>query len=68
MNSGFFYKTAGEREGLVKAERAFTDDKVTHTLAENFKICKFKICKFIMHYDLICWLILNIYRSDRSLS
>ena len=31
MNSGFFYKTAGEREGLVKAERAFTDDKVIHT-------------------------------------
>ena len=28
VNSGFFYKSAEEREKLVKAERAFTDDKV----------------------------------------
>lgn len=28
VNSSFFYKTADERETLVKAERAFTDDKV----------------------------------------
>ena len=28
VNSSFFYKTAEEREKLVKAERAFCDDKV----------------------------------------
>ena len=28
VNSGFFYKSADEREKLVKAERAFCDDKV----------------------------------------
>jgi len=28
VNSGFFYKSAEEREKLVKAERQFTDDKV----------------------------------------
>ncbi|KAL5253673.1 hypothetical protein ACHWQZ_G013447 [Mnemiopsis leidyi] len=28
VNSGFFYKSAEEREKLVKAERAFCDDKV----------------------------------------
>ena len=28
VNSGFFYKSADQREKLVKAERAFCDDKV----------------------------------------
>ncbi len=28
MNSGFFYKTAAEREKLVDAERKFIDDRV----------------------------------------
>ena len=28
MNSGFFYKSASERETLVAAERKFVDDRV----------------------------------------
>jgi len=32
VNSGFFYKTADEREKLVKAERAFCDDKVQQVI------------------------------------
>lgn len=33
VNSGFFYKSAEEREKLVKAERKFTDDKVAQVIA-----------------------------------
>lgn len=33
VNSGFFYKSAEEREKLVAAERKFTDDKVAQVIA-----------------------------------
>lgn len=39
VNSGFFYKTAAEREGLVKAERAFTDDKVRQIIELKKEVC-----------------------------
>ncbi len=32
MNSGFFYKTADEREQLVLAERKFVDEKVKQVI------------------------------------
>ena len=32
VNSGFFYKSAEEREKLVSAERKFTDDKVRQVI------------------------------------
>jgi len=39
VNSGFFYKSAEERERLVKAERKFTDDKVQQIIDFKKKIC-----------------------------
>lgn len=40
VNSGFFYKTAEEREKLVKAERAFTDQKVQKIIDFKKQVCK----------------------------
>ena len=39
VNAGFFYKTADEREKLINAERAFTDDKVKKIIEFKKKIC-----------------------------
>ena len=38
VNSGFFYKSADEREKLVVAERKFTDDKVRQVIALKKKV------------------------------
>lgn len=43
VNSGFFYKTAEEREKLVKAERAFTDQKVQKIIDFKKQVCKDEI-------------------------
>jgi len=39
VNSGFFYKSAEEREKLVAAERRFTDDKVNKVIALKKQVC-----------------------------
>jgi len=39
VNSGFFYKSAEEREKLVAAERAFTDEKVKRIVELKKKVC-----------------------------
>lgn len=39
VNAGFFYKTADEREKLVRAERKFTDDKVQQVIDFKKKVC-----------------------------
>ncbi len=39
VNSGFFYKSAEEREKLVSAERAFTDEKVKKIVEFKKKVC-----------------------------
>lgn len=39
MNSGFFYKSAKERERLVEAERAFIDDRVHKIVALKKQVC-----------------------------
>lgn len=39
VNSGFFYKSAEERQKLVAAERAFTDDKVRKIVEFKKKVC-----------------------------
>ena len=39
MNAGFFYKSAEEREKLVEAERAFTDEKVKKVIELKRKVC-----------------------------
>lgn len=40
VNSGFFYKSAEEREKLVAAERKFTDDKVQKVIELKNKVCE----------------------------
>jgi len=40
VNSGFFYKSAEEREKLVAAERKFTDDKVRQVIAFKKSLCE----------------------------
>jgi len=40
VNSGFFYKSADEREKLVAAERKFTDDKVRQVIAFKKSLCE----------------------------
>ena len=39
VNSGFFYKTAEERERMVKAEREFIDRRVEKVIALKKKLC-----------------------------
>lgn len=39
MNSGFFYKTADEREKLVKAERQFIESRVQKVVDLKKKLC-----------------------------
>ena len=39
VNSGFFYKSADEREKLVKAEREFIDERVRKIIALKKQVC-----------------------------
>lgn len=39
VNSGFFYKTAEEREKLVQAEREFIDQRVKKVIELKRKLC-----------------------------
>jgi len=39
VNSGFFYKTAEERERLVQAERSFTDQRVQKIIDFKKQVC-----------------------------
>jgi len=39
VNSGFFYKSAEEREKLVEAERKFIDDRVKKVIEFKRKVC-----------------------------
>ena len=39
VNSGFFYKTADEREKLVKAERQFIESRVQKVIELKKKLC-----------------------------
>lgn len=40
VNSGFFYKTASEREKLVQAEREFIDNRVKKIIELKRKVCE----------------------------
>lgn len=39
VSSGFFYKSAEEREKLVKAERKFIEDRVNKIIELKRKVC-----------------------------
>jgi len=45
MNSGFFYKSADEREKLVQAERKFIDDRVAKIIAFKRQVCDAETAK-----------------------
>jgi len=40
VNSGFFYKSAMDREKLVKSERKFTDDRVQQVIKFKKELCE----------------------------
>ena len=40
VNSGFFYKSAEDREKLVEAERKFIEDRVKKVIEFKKKVCK----------------------------
>jgi len=45
MNSGFFYKSAEERERLVQAERQFIEDRVAKIIAFKRQVCDAETAK-----------------------
>jgi len=45
LNSGFFYKSAGERERLVQAERQFIEDRVSKIIAFKRQVCDAETAK-----------------------
>ena len=53
VNSGFFYKSAEEREKLVAAERKFTDEKVK------------KVIKLKNEVRIVLTVVLN-FRNDQT--
>ena len=53
VNSGFFYKTAEEREKLVKAERAFTDARVQKIIDFKKQVCGNTNGKFFILFQKI---------------
>ena len=55
VNSGFFYKTAAEREKLVAAERKFTDDKVMEVIKLKKKVRdSFLFCSMGLWESIFC--------------
>lgn len=48
VNSGFFYKSAEEREKMVAAERKYTDDRVRQIIAFKKQVCDGTDKKFVV--------------------
>jgi len=48
VNAGFFYKSAAEREKLVQAERAFTDQRAQKVIDFKNKVCDGTDKKFVL--------------------
>ena len=59
VNSGFFYKTASEREKLVKAERAYTDQRVRKIIDFKKKMCDGTDKSFVVINQKVQYLIDN---------
>ena len=55
VNSGFFYKTATEREKLVNAERKFVDDRVKQVIKLKNQVYPLALS---FRYPLGSWLLL----------
>lgn len=53
VNSGFFYKTAADREAMVLAERKFIDDRVEKIIALKRQVCAGTLSFCLHSTDLI---------------
>eukprot|EP00057_Strongylocentrotus_purpuratus_P014494 XP_011668968.1 PREDICTED: T-complex protein 1 subunit zeta [Strongylocentrotus purpuratus] len=58
VNAGFFYKSAEEREKLVQAERAFTDEKVQKVIDLKRKVCEGNDRGFVVINQKVCIMII----------
>ncbi|CAI7995184.1 T-complex protein 1 subunit zeta [Geodia barretti] len=54
VNSGFFYKSADEREKLVAAERKFIDDRVMKIIELKNKVCSSNDKGFVVINQKVC--------------
>lgn len=54
VNSGFFYKSAEEREKLVSAERKFIEDRVQKIIALKNKVCPNDDKGFVVINQKVC--------------
>ena len=64
VNSGFFYKSAGEREKLVAAERKFIEDRVQKIISFKNKVCPNGEKGFVVINQKVCSK-LYIFRQNR---
>lgn len=55
VNSGFFYKSADEREKLVAAERKFIEDRVQKIIALKNKVCPNGEKGFVVINQKVCF-------------
>lgn len=61
VNSGFFYKTAEEREKLVKAERQFIESRVQKVVDLKKKLCDGTDKSFVVINQKVSLHILNAF-------
>lgn len=54
VNSGFFYKSAVEREKLVAAERKFIEERVQKIIALKNKVCPNEEKGFVVINQKVC--------------
>ena len=54
VNSGFFYKSAAEREKLIKAERQFIDERVRKIIALKKEVCDGTDKGFVVINQKVC--------------
>ena len=54
MNSGFFYKTAEERDKLVNAERKFIENRVEKLIELKKKVCDGTDKTFVVINQKVC--------------
>ena len=58
VNSGFFYKSAEDREKLVAAEREFIDQRVKKVIHYTYTYCTYTYCVCYVNVFLIFFIIL----------
>jgi T-complex protein 1 subunit zeta len=61
VNAGFFYKSASEREMLVQAERAFTNQKVQKVIDFKRSVCEGNDKQFVVINQKVSFYLCNLY-------